>query len=101
MNVILFYCVNMFKKYINKLLYFQNPTKQDILLDILKLNRAIYYQLKNIADNKAISTNIKKSMIQKRASGFDHKEGKGLSDDIKPDILKSMSYNELKHVMEE
>ena len=73
-----------------------NPTKQDILLDILKLNRAIYYQLKNIADNKAISTNIKKNMIQKR----DHREGKGISDDIKPDILKSMSYNELKELVE-
>lgn len=70
-----------------------NPTKQDILLDILKLNRAIYYQLKNIADNKAISTNIKKSMIQAP-------KGKGLSDDIKPDILKSMSYNQLKELVE-
>lgn len=72
-----------------------NPTKQDILMDILKLNRAIYYQLKNIADNKAISTNIKKSLINRQSP-----KGKGLSDDIKPSILKDINYNELKNMIE-
>lgn len=71
-----------------------NPTKQDILIDILKLNRAIYYQLKNIADNKAISTNIKKNILSTT------QKGKGLSDDFRPDVLKTMSYNELKHLVE-
>ena len=69
-----------------------NPTKQDILLDILKLNRAIYYQLKTLADNKAISTNIKKSMIQNK--------GKGISDDYDMNMLKDVDYKQLKGLVE-
>ena len=64
-----------------------NPTKQDILLDILKLNRAIYYQLKTLSDNKIISNKLKQV-------------GKGLSDDIDKDVLKDIEYKKLKNLIE-
>jgi hypothetical protein len=70
----------------------ENPTKQDILLDILRLNRGIYYQLKNIADNKTISTKLK---IQKN-------KGAGLADDIpKSKLLHNFSYSEMKDIIED
>ena len=72
-----------------------NPTKQDILLDILKLNRAIYYQLKTLTDNKVINLKLKNEEMKSK------QKGKGLSDDIDKNVLKSMSYNQLKNMIEE
>ena len=72
-----------------------NPTKQDILLDILKLNRAIYYQLKTLTDNKVINLKLKNEEMKSK------QKGKGLSDDIDKNVLKSMSYNQLKNIIEE
>lgn len=68
-----------------------NPTKQDILMDILRLNRGIYYQLKNIADNKVISNKLK---IQKN-------KGAGLADDIPDSKMKMFSYEQLKNIVED
>ena len=75
-----------------------NPTKQDILLDILKLNRAIYYQLKTLTDNKVINLKMKNEKYKEQIK--DHKQGKGLSDDINKSMLKDIEYKKLKELIE-
>lgn len=76
-----------------------NPTKQDILLDILKLNRAIYYQLKTLTDNKVINLKLKNEQLKSNVKA--HKpEGKGLSDDYDVNKLKNIEYKQLKGLIE-
>lgn len=93
---------------------FKNPTKQDILLDLLKINRAIYYQLKTFTDGQIIKDKLKsyalqtqgmknealKSKIKKDIKNADSTVGKGISDDYDVDMLKNVNYNELKEIME-
>lgn len=77
-----------------------NPTKQDILLDILKLNRAIYYQLKTLTDNKVINLKLKNEQLKSNVKG--HKpEGKGVSDDYDVNKLKNIEYKQLKGLIED
>lgn len=79
----------------------KNPTKQDILLDLLKINRAIYYQLKTFTDGQIVKDKLKLSKIKKEIKEKDKKEvGKGVSDDYDVDMLKNVNYNELKEIME-
>lgn len=83
----------------------KNPTKQDILLDLLKINRAIYYQLKTFTDGQIIKDKLKLSKIKKdikerNNSTKQNEVGKGLSDDYDVDMLKNVNYNELKEIME-
>lgn len=76
-----------------------NPTKQDILLDILKLNRAIYYQLKTFTDGQIMKDKLKLSKIKNDLK--QKPKGKGLSDDYDKNMLKDVDYNELKHMIED
>ena len=96
----------------------KNPTKQDILLDLLKINRAIYYQLKTFTDGQIVKDKLKLSKIKALASQTermkkDLKEkdvgkgsndfgqyGQGLSDDYDVDMLKNVNYNQLKEIVE-
>ena len=80
-------------------LIFKNPTKQDILLDILKLNRAIYYQLKTLTDNKVINLKLKNEKMKEQMKGKDVK-GKGISDDYDVNMLKDVDYKHLKGLIE-
>ena len=73
-----------------------NPTKQDILLDILKLNRAIYYQLKTLTDNKVINLKMKNEKMKEKIK----EKGKGVSDDYDVNKLNNIEYKELKRIME-
>ena len=94
------------------IIFFKNPTKQDILLDLLKINRAIYYQLKTFTDgqivkdklkNEALKSKIKKDLKQvKPVNEMKQKQdvGKGISDDYDVDMLKNVNYNQLKEIME-
>ena len=101
MNLIVF-------KYLLTLI-FKNPTKQDILLDLLKINRAIYYQLKTFTDGQIVKDKLKLSKIKKDlkqvkpVNEMKQKQeiGKGLSDDYDVDMLKNVNYNELKEIIEE
>ena len=83
-----------------------NPTKQDILMDILKLNRAIYYQLKTLTDNKVINLKMKALMSQWDKVPEKMKEqikdkGKGVSDDYDVNKLKNIEYKQLKGLIED
>lgn len=82
----------------------KNPTKQDILLDLLKINRAIYYQLKTFTDGQIVKDKLKnealKSKIKKDIKNANSTVGKGISDDYDVDMLKNVNYNELKQIME-
>lgn len=73
-----------------------NPNKQDILLDILKLNRAIYYQLKTLTDNKVINLKLKNEKMKEKIKD----KGKGVSDDYDVNKLKNIDYKGLKELME-
>ena len=76
-----------------------NPTKQDILLDILKLNRAIYYQLKTLTDNKVINLKMKNEKMKEQIK--DKGKGKGVSDDYDVNKLKNIEYKQLKSMIED
>ena len=76
-----------------------NPTKQDILLDILKLNRAIYYQLKTLTDNKVINLKMKNEKMKEMIKDKNVK-GKGVSDDYDVNKLKNIEYKQLKGLIE-
>ena len=76
-----------------------NPTKQDILLDILKLNRAIYYQLKTLTDNKVINLKLKNEKMKEQAKN--QNKGKGISDDYDVNMLKDVEYKHLKSMIED
>lgn len=88
----------------------ENPTKQDILMDMLKLERAIYYQLKTLTDGKMVSLKLKNErMKEKVAQAMPMKEnkaismkgkGEGVSDDVDRDKLKVISFDELKDYVE-
>lgn len=86
----------------------KNPTKQDILLDLLKINRAIYYQLKTFTDGQIVKDKLKLSKIKKDLKQVKpmnemkqkQEVGQGLSDDYDVDMLKNVNYNELKEIME-
>ena len=94
----------------------KNPTKQDILLDLLKINRAIYYQLKTFTDGQIIKDKLKLSKIKALASQTERmkkdlkernnskgkdEEGSGLSDDYDANMLKNVNYDELKKIIED
>ena len=79
---------------------FFNPTKQDILLDILKLNRAIYYQLKTLTDNKVINLKMKNEKMKEMIKDKNVK-GKGVSDDYDVNKLKNIEYKQLKGLIED
>ena len=92
-------------------LIFKNPTKQDILLDLLKINRAIYYQLKTFTDGQIVKSiaalqtqgmkdKLKLSKIKKDIKNANQTVGKGISDDYDVDMLKNVNYNQLKEIME-
>ena len=89
----------------------KNPTKQDILLDLLKINRAIYYQLKTFTDGQIVKSiaalqtqgmkdKLKLSKIKKDIKNANQTVGKGISDDYDVDMLKNVNYNQLKEIME-
>ena len=74
-------------------------------MDILKLNRAIYYQLKTLTDNKVINLKMKALMSQwdKVPEALKSKikpEGKGVSDDYDVNKLKNIDYKQLKGLVE-
>lgn len=76
-----------------------NPTKNDILMDMLKLQRAIYYQLKTLTDNKVINLKLQNERMKDKYK--DKNKGKGLADDYPESKLKVMSYNQLKNLIEQ
>ena len=80
-----------------------NPTKQDILMDILKLNRAIYYQLKTLTDNKVINLKMKNERMKKDLKNANSTvdKGKGVSDDYDVNKLKNIDYKQLKGLIED
>ena len=80
-----------------------NPTKQDILMDILKLNRAIYYQLKTLTDNKVINLKMKNEKMKKDLKNVNSTvdKGKGVSDDYDVNKLKNIEYKQLKGLIED
>lgn len=78
-----------------------NPTKQDILLDILKLNRAIYYQLKTYTDGQIMKDKLKLTKIKNTLSkNANSPVGKGLSDDLDVNMLKNVDFNQLRELVE-
>ena len=84
----------------------------------MKINRAIYYQLKTFTDGQIVKDKLKLSKIKALASQTermkkDLKEkdvgkgsndfgqyGQGLSDDYDVDMLKNVNYNQLKEIVE-
>ena len=68
-------------------------------MDILKLNRAIYYQLKTLTDNKVINLKMKNEKMKEQMKGKD--KGKGVSDDYDVNKLKNIEYKQLKGLIED
>ena len=93
----------------------------------MKINRAIYYQLKTFTDGQIIKDKLKLSKIKKdlkqvkpemkkqkqevgqgsndfgqygQGSNDFGQYGQGLSDDYDVDMLKNVNYNQLKEIME-
>ena len=84
----------------------------------MKINRAIYYQLKTFTDGQIVKDKLKLSKIKALASQTermkkDLKEkdvgkgsndfgqyGQGISDDYDVDMLKNVNYNQLKEIVE-
>lgn len=66
----------------------ENPSSKDILMDILKMNRAIYYILKNGSNAEIPPLKIGKK-----------DKGAGLADDVKSN--KYYSYTEIKDILED
>ena len=94
----------------------ENPTKQDILMDMLKLERAIYYQLKTLTERqlngkmvsllKQYELKLKNERMKEKVKENAMKEnkamkgkGEGVSDDVDRDKLKIISFDELKDYM--
>lgn len=71
----------------------ENPSSKDILMDILKMNRAIYYILKNGSSEPVPPLKFDKSKSKSKESGA------GLADDVKSD--KYYSYTEIKDILED
>lgn len=69
----------------------ENPSSKDILMDILKMNRAIYYVLKN-----GSNAEIPPLKFEKKKS---KDKGAGLADDVNND--KYYSFSEIKDLIEE
>lgn len=69
-------------------------------MDILKLNRAIYYQLKTLTDNKVINLKLKNEQLKSNVKNKDVK-GKGVSDDYDVNKLKNIEYKQLKGLIED
>jgi hypothetical protein len=70
----------------------ENPSSKDILMDILKMNRAIYYVLKNGSNAEIPPLKIGKSKSKSKESGA------GLADDVNND--KYYSFSEIKDLIE-
>ena len=68
-------------------------------MDILKLNRAIYYQLKTLTDNKVINLKMKNEKMKEQMKK--DVKGKGLSDDYDKNVLKNIDYKQLKGLIED
>ena len=66
----------------------------------MKINRAIYYQLKTFTDGQIVKDKLKLSKIKKDIKNANQTVGKGLSDDYDVDMLKNVNYNQLKEIME-
>ena len=66
----------------------------------MKINRAIYYQLKTFTDGQIVKDKLKLSKIKKDIKNANSTVGKGLSDDYDVDMLKNVNYNQLKEIME-
>ena len=66
-------------------------------MDILKLNRAIYYQLKTLTDNKVINLKMKNEKMKEQIKD----KGKGVSDDYDVNKLKNIEYKQLKSMIED
>lgn len=71
----------------------ENPSSKDILMDILKMNRAIYYVLKNGSNAEIPPLKIGKSKSKSKKSGA------GLADDANND--KYYSFSEIKELIED
>ena len=87
----------------------ENPSSKEILMDILKMNRAIYYILKNgssepIPPLKFDSKSKSKSKSKESGAGTkrlaEMNIGAGLADDVK-DTGKYYSYTEIKDILED
>lgn len=72
----------------------ENPSSKDILMDILKMNRAIYYILKNGSSEPIPPLKFEKKKSKSKESGA------GLADDVK-DNDKYYSYTEIKDILED
>ena len=72
-------------------------------MDILKLNRAIYYQLKTLTDNKVINLKMKNEKMKKDLKNVNSTvdKGKGVSDDYDVNKLKNIEYKQLKGLIED
>ena len=76
----------------------------------MKINRAIYYQLKTFTDGQIVKDKLKLSKIKKDLKNANQTVGKGsndfgqygqgLSDDYDVDMLKNVNYNQLKEIVE-
>lgn len=71
----------------------ENPSSKDILMDILKMNRAIYYVLKNGSNAEIPPLKFEKKKSKSKESGA------GLADDVNND--KYYSFSEIKDLIEE
>lgn len=77
----------------------------------MKINRAIYYQLKTFTDGQIVKDKLKLSKIKKDIKERNKNEvgkgsndfgqyGQGLSDDYDVDMLKNVNYKQLKELVE-
>lgn len=71
----------------------ENPSSKDILMDILKMNRAIYYVLKNGSNAEIPPLKFEKKKSKSKESGA------GLADDVNND--KYYSFSEIKDLIED
>lgn len=77
----------------------ENPSSKDILMDILKMNRAIYYVLKNGSNAEIPPLKIGKTKSKSNSSGTSGESGAGLADDVRND--KYYSFSEIKELIED
>lgn len=71
----------------------ENPSSKDILMDILKMNRAIYYVLKNGSNAEIPPLKFEKKSKSKES-------GAGLADDVNNKPNKYYSFSEIKDLIE-
>jgi len=80
----------------------ENPSSKDILMDILKMNRAIYYILKNGSNAEIPPLKFEKKKSKDKGAGAKRLEemniGAGLADDVNND--KYYSFSEIKDLIE-